>query len=469
MQSIGKFFFQRPRSFGHDMWLGQPIGAVCYIGPCPNCRDPLGQSGDVALNIVEPRQLTSDIFERQKTVALRQIWPQSRDESGMMFLAHLSEIGQARRIPKARYATRPAHQASDFRIFGEPLEHGQVNCLGSCNKTFFGGLYLQIGDQRSNRIKLRLGIAPIEPVEFWKIMVLDCRNFFGCKFIAFAGQCPESAIALMPPCASGNLRHLGDSQPPSPRSVELGKAGESNVRDIEVKAHANGVGRDQIVNLARLEHRDLSVACSRGESAHDHRCTAPQPAKRFGNGVNLLDGKGHDSRAFWQSRELLRAAIAQSRKPRSRDNFGIWQKRADHRAKTFRPKDHSLLTPPRVQHPVGKNVPAFGISTQLRLVDGNKSKVTLDRHRFDGATIPPRIRRFDAFLASYQRDLSHTLDRNNPVVNLARQQAQREPHHSARISTHPLNREVGLSSVGWAKDGGKRSARLGQNFTQMLC
>ena len=48
-----------------------------------------------------------------------------------------------------------------------------------------------------------------------------------------------------------------------------------------------------------------------------------------------------------------------------------------------------------MQYPVGKNMPALGVGTQLRFVDGDEGKFLLNGHAFNGAAIPAGLRRFD--------------------------------------------------------------------------
>ena len=103
-----------------------------------------------------------------------------------------------------------------------------------------------------------------------------------------------------------------------------------------------------------------------------------------------------------------------------------------------------------MQDPVGKNMPALGVGTQLRLVDCDEGEFLLDRHAFNGATIPARLRRLDPFFARDQRDILHALDGDNAVVDFARQQAQRKADHTAGVRAHPFNGQMRLASVGWA-------------------
>ena len=76
----------------------------------------------------------------------------------------------------------------------------------------------------------------------------------------------------------------------------------------------------------------------------------------------------------------------------------------------------------------------------------------LDRHAFGGAQEIARLRRDDPLLAGQQRDLLLALHRDDPVIDLARQQPQREADHARRMAAHPLDRQVGLAGVGRSED-----------------
>jgi hypothetical protein len=74
---------------------------------------------------------------------------------------------------------------------------------------------------------------------------------------------------------------------------------------------------------------------------------------------------------------------------------------------------------------------ALGVRTKLRLINRHKGDVTVDRHRFSGAEQPARAFGQDFLLARNQPDFLWPLDRDHPVINLARQQPEREAHHPA--------------------------------------
>ena len=84
-----------------------------------------------------------------------------------------------------------------------------------------------------------------------------------------------------------------------------------------------------------------------------------------------------------------------------------------------------------MQDAVCKNMPAFGVRPQLRFVNCNEGKFLVDRHAFNGAAIPARLRRLDALFARNQRDILRALNRHQPVIDFPRQQPQWKTDHSA--------------------------------------
>ena len=104
----------------------------------------------------------------------------------------------------------------------------------------------------------------------------------------------EGAVAQVAPGAPGDLADLVGVQPAGASPVELAQSGEGDVVDVHVQAHADGVGGDQEVHLARLEQLDLGVAGAGAQGAHDHRRPAALAADQLGDGVDLLGREGDD-------------------------------------------------------------------------------------------------------------------------------------------------------------------------------
>ena len=102
---------------------------------------------------------------------------------------------------------------------------------------------------------------------------------------------------------------------------------------------------------------------------------------------------------------------------------------------------------------------ALGIGAELRFVDADEGDVTLDRQRFHRAEQIAGVGRDDPLLAGDQRDLRRPLDRDDAVVNFARQQAERKADHAARMGGQTLDRQMGFAGVGGAKDSLDRLGR----------
>ena len=263
--------------------------------------------------------------------------------------------------------------------------------------------------------------------------------------------------------AAGDLRHLGDRQAAVAAAVELVEAREGDVGHVHVEAHADRVGGDEIVDLAALEHRDLGVASGGRERAHDHRGAALEAAQHLGERVDLLGREGDDGRARRQARELDAAGIAQGREARAADDLGLGQQLADDRLQRVGAEDQRLLAAAGAEHAVGEDVAALRIDAELRLVDRGEGEVAVEvlvvvavaarhRHALGGAQEIARLRRDDPLLAGQQRDLLLALDRNDAVIDLAGEQAEREADDAGRMAAHPFDRQVGLAGIGRSQD-----------------
>ena len=87
----------------------------------------------------------------------------------------------------------------------------------------------------------------------------------------------EGAIAGGATGAAGDLRQLGRIKSAKLVAVEFAVGGEGDVIDIEVEPPADGVGGDEIFDVARLIERDLRVARASISPASAF-CAAPASA-----------------------------------------------------------------------------------------------------------------------------------------------------------------------------------------------
>ena len=96
-------------------------------------------------------------------------------------------------------------------------------------------------------------------------MALDGRDEVRVEVGRVAGDA-EGAVAAEAAGAAGDLADLLGIEPARAPAVELAQAGEGDMVDVHVEAHADRVGGDQEVDLAGLVERDLGVAGARAKA-----------------------------------------------------------------------------------------------------------------------------------------------------------------------------------------------------------
>ena len=104
------------------------------------------------------------------------------------------------------------------------------------------------------------------------------------------------------------------------------------------------------------------------------------------------------------------------------------------------------------------------VRRDLDFVDGEKRHIEIARHRLDGGDPVTCMRRLDLFFAGDERDRTRSGPRGDLVVDLARQQTQRQTDDARRVSQHPLDREMGLAGVGRAQH--RRNTGSGRTLIQ---
>ena len=65
--------------------------------------------------------------------------------------------------------------------------------------------------------------------------------------------------------------------------------------DIEVEPHADGIGRDEIFDVAGLVERHLGVAGARRQRADDDGGATALALDEFGDRIDLVGRKGDDA------------------------------------------------------------------------------------------------------------------------------------------------------------------------------
>ena len=191
---------------------------------------------------------------------------------------------------------------------------------------------------------------------------------------------------------------------------------------------------------------------------HDGGAAALAP-DQFGDGVDLVGGEGDDRRAARQPRELLRPGIGKMRQPRPRHHGNAAQQLFQNAAHRRGAEQQRLLAAAQVQDAVGEDMPALEIAGELDLVDGDEGRVGLARHRLDRADEVARRAGDDLLFAGDQRDLACADLLADALIDLARQQPQRQADDAAFVREHALDGEMGLAGIGRPEYGRDVAAR----------
>ena len=385
-----------------------------------------------------------------------------------MLQAELLEIRHRAGRPEPRHLPGAARPLAHVGQVGEIFEHGKVDGFRRRAQARLVRALLQRLDQRVEIVHRQVRLAPEDLAHRLETMLLDPLDFLrrkGRRAVRCA-DVAERAILLVPPRAPGDLRHLGDGQAARALPVIFTQRGEGDMLDIQIEPHADRIRRDQIIDLARLEHRDLGIARGRAERPHHHRRAAAMPTQRLGHAIDLLHREGDDGRALGQARELGAARIAQGGEARPRDDLRLGQERAHQRRHAGRAEQHRLLAAARIQHTVGEDMAPLGVGGELDLVQRNEGEVleraeaAARRHRLGGGHHIAGVGRDDALLAGEQRHLIRALDARHALVHLPRQQPQRKAHEAARMTAHALDRQMRLAGVGRPEHGLLRSGSV---------
>jgi len=369
----------------------------------------------------------------------------------MRVAERLAEIGDLAGLPQQPHALAIRRQGRDLTIRGRRSQRELVVGIAGPKEHRQRRRGVETRQQPARRREIEIGIAPLERVQRRKAVLFDRRDRLRLQRPDVApvdtrGR-PERAVVHMAAGAAGDLAEFGRRQPPHAAAVELGELGKGHMVDVHVEAHADRIGGDEVIDLARLIHGHLGVARPGAEGAEHNRGPAALTAHQLGHAVDFGRGERHGRRPPRQTRDLLRAGPAQGREPRPGDKLDIRHEGADQAFGGFGAEKHRLRVAAGVQQPVGEHVAALAVGAHLNLVDGEERDVAVERHRLDRAHKPARIRRHDPLFPGHQSDALATLQANDTVVILAGKKTQRKADHAAAMAEHAFEGKMGLAGI----------------------
>ena len=214
------------------------------------------------------------------------MWPKTRAQSRVAVVGELAEIRNLAGVPQQPHLRG---RCASARISGSRASAASVSrSVASLPRTRPGpgGGAVRLSSSASTaEIEFAVAPAKLRPARS-----NPCASTAATTSSASGGQCgggAERAVTHAAPGAAGDLRHFGGVQRARPVAVEFPDAGEGDMVDVHVQAHADRVGRDQEIDLLLLVKRHLGVAGARRQPAHHHGAAAAPAADQFGDGVDL--------------------------------------------------------------------------------------------------------------------------------------------------------------------------------------
>ena len=222
---------------------------------------------------------------------------------------------------------------------------------------------------------------------------------------------------------------------------------------IQIQAHPNCVGGDQIVNLAILIEVHLSIPRAGAERPHDHCRPALLTAQQFRDSVDTIDREPDDGTARGHPADLFRPGIDQLRHPLTPDKLHLGHQSRNGAAHGVGPQKQRLARAARPQQAVGENMAAFRVGTELDFVDGYEIGTHAFGHRLDRADPILGARGHDPFFARDKRHDRRPANGDDLVINLAREQTQRQANDTGPVAQHTFNRVMRFTCVRRAQYG----------------
>ncbi len=337
-------------------------------------------------------------------------------------------------------------EGCNARIVAGKLQRFEIVCGPGADET---GIIWDLAEtvlEAVDAVEIKLRAAPLKDVDWFEIVVFELVDEFLVEGLHIACDA-ECAVVEMPAGAARDLGKLGGRQIAMHAPIEFAGAGECDVIHIEIEAHADRVGRDKEIHVARLIESDLRVARARAQCAEHDRRTSALPADEFRDRVDIAGREGNDSRPALQPRNFLLARIGQLGQARAGDEIRARYQFADRVAHRLSAEKQRFAHTARVEETIGENVTAIGVGRELNFVDRQKIHLHVARHRLDRADIVAGTLRLDLLFAGYECHVSRPDPGDDLIVDFTRQEPQRQSYQPAFMPEHSLDREVCLACI----------------------
>ena len=266
--------------------VGQPVRPVGDEGPGADLRDPARQRVDIAGDVIGLVDLGAEpgvgnpAFLHQKAV-------QRGHEFGMRGRRNLAVIRDLAGVPETLHRRLAMRHVADIGIARGVIEHAHVFRDRRPRQHLMLRGQRQRYLQRAERGEIQFRIAPLQHLHGLEGVVLQRVHQFRLERRA-APRGAERAVPRGAPGAACDLRELGRLQPSELIAVIFAVGSEGDVIDVEIEPHADGIGGDEIIDVAVLVHLDLCISGARRQRAEHDSGTAMLAADQFGDRVDFI-------------------------------------------------------------------------------------------------------------------------------------------------------------------------------------
>src|SRR5690606_10921644 len=299
----------------------------------------------------------------------RKILENGADDLGMLGRRNLTVIGQRAGIPTGCDAIAPDRHFPNILVTREIFQDPEIGRRQGARETFDGRRLLKRGFQGIDAGKIEIRGAPLQHLGRLETMGFNRFDESIRKRIDLAGY-NKSAVAQVSSCPACDLGQLRGGQLTVLETVEFAVLREGDMVDIEMEPHADGIGRHQIIDIARLIELHLRIACARAESAQNDGRTTALPTDQLANRINFVSGERDDRRTARKACDLLRPRIGQNRHARPADDGYALEETLQNSPHRRRAEKKRLFPPAKMDDAIREDMAAFEIRRKLDLVYG---------------------------------------------------------------------------------------------------
>ncbi len=119
--------------------------------------------------------------------------------------------------------------------------------------------------QAVDAAEIEVVVAPLQNLDGLEVVIFELVDEFLVEGLDVARDA-ERAVVEMAAGAARDLGKLRGREAAVAAPVEFAGAGEGDVVDIEIEAHADGIGGDEEIDIARLIERNLRIAGARAQA-----------------------------------------------------------------------------------------------------------------------------------------------------------------------------------------------------------